>query len=173
MLRTGNEEEKITLADLVWCVASIEESLDAFVDPFQPPEFLRFDATGDTLFWLISCKHYFHVRRMQAHKRVAYASFNLLDDAQLWYYQLSDDGGPPLWDKFVKRVVTWFVPPLTGKPISTSTLVGDAMALEGVGGSDILAAGYDTLHVDDSSNALHAEGGSGVVAGGDARRRHR
>jgi hypothetical protein len=36
---------------------------------------------------------HFRLRRTPKDKRVAYAAFNLLDDAQLWYYRLKLNGG--------------------------------------------------------------------------------
>jgi hypothetical protein len=56
------EQGNITLADLMRCVASIEESLGAVVNPLQPLDFMRFDGTGDPISWLISREHYFSVR---------------------------------------------------------------------------------------------------------------
>jgi hypothetical protein len=148
----GTGEGNITLANLVRCVASIEESLAVVVNPLQPLEFPRFDGTDDPISWLISYEHYFRVRQTPAHKHVAYSTFNLLDDAQLWYYRLPNDGSPPSWDQFVKLIVTRFVSPLTDKPISMTALISDLTALEGVSGSDVVAIGDDTLHADGDSD---------------------
>jgi hypothetical protein len=64
-------------------------------------KFLRFDGTGDPLRWIHHCECYFCVRRTPENKHVAYAAFHLLDDTQLWYHRLPDNGGPPTWEQFV------------------------------------------------------------------------
>jgi hypothetical protein len=146
------EEEKFTLTNLVWCVASIEEKLGVVADPLQPLEFPRFDGTGKPFSWLIDCEKYFCARRTPTHKRVTYASFYLLDDAQLWYYQLPNDDGPPSWDQFMKLVINQFTSSFIITPSSKTTLGDDTTAPEGAGNSTILAACGD--------GALHAKGGS-------------
>jgi hypothetical protein len=129
-IRIG-EEEKFTLANLVWCVASIEEKLGAVADPLQPLEFPRFDGTSEPFSWLIDCEKYFRAWRTPAHKRVAYASFYLLDNSQLWYHRLPNDGGPATWDQFVKLIINQFTPPFTFTPSSKPTLADDTTAQEG------------------------------------------
>jgi hypothetical protein len=75
-----------------------------------------------------------------------------LDDAQLWYYRLPKDDGPPTWDQFVKLVINQFTPPFIVTPSSKTTLGDDTTSLEGAGNSTILAARGD--------GALHVKGGS-------------
>jgi hypothetical protein len=50
-------------------------------------EFLKYDDVGDPLPWLNRCERYFHVRRTPQNRHIAYASFYLTDDAQVWYHR--------------------------------------------------------------------------------------
>jgi hypothetical protein len=52
-------------------------------------DFPKFDGVGDLLPWLNRCERYFCVQRTPEHRQVAYASFYLTDDVQLWYHHLS------------------------------------------------------------------------------------
>jgi hypothetical protein len=61
-------------------------------------EFPKFDGSGDPLPWLNRCEHFFHVRRTLDHQRVAFATFYLLDDAQLWFHRMKLNGGRPTWN---------------------------------------------------------------------------
>jgi hypothetical protein len=54
-----------------------------FLPTYHKLDFPTFDGSGDLLAWLNRCEHYFHVHRTPEHKCVPYASFHLLDDAQL------------------------------------------------------------------------------------------
>jgi hypothetical protein len=47
-------------------------------------EFPKYDSIDDPLPWLNCYERYFHLRHTPEHRRVAYASFYLMDDAQLW-----------------------------------------------------------------------------------------
>jgi hypothetical protein len=47
------------------------------------------------------CECYFHVRQTPEHKRVTFAAFYLLDDAQLWFHCMELSGGRPTWAKFI------------------------------------------------------------------------
>jgi hypothetical protein len=64
-------------------------------------KFPKYDGMGDPLPWLNRCECYFRMRRTLKNRRVAYASFYLTDDVQLWYHRLELNAGPPLWPRFV------------------------------------------------------------------------
>jgi hypothetical protein len=65
-----------------------DEEDDGFPTPHKM-EFLKFDSVGDPMSWLNRCERYFRARCTLKNRRVAYASFYLTDDAQLWYHRLS------------------------------------------------------------------------------------
>jgi hypothetical protein len=86
-------------------------------------EFPKYDGTGDLLPWLNRCERYFRIRHTLEHQRVAYASFYLTDDAQLWYHRLEVNVHPPPWPCFVSMVNKHFWPPLTESPIGELALL--------------------------------------------------
>jgi hypothetical protein len=65
-----------------------EEASGDFIPTANKLEFPKFDGTGEPLPWLNRCEWYFHVRRTSEHKRMAFAAFYLLDDAQLWLHHM-------------------------------------------------------------------------------------
>jgi hypothetical protein len=85
-------------------------------------EFLKYDGVGDPMPWLNWCERYFQVRRTPENWRVAYASFYLTDDAQLWYHRLELNVGPSPWTRFVQLVNKRFGLPLTDNPIDEIAL---------------------------------------------------
>jgi hypothetical protein len=76
-------------------------------------QFPKYNGMRDPLPWLNHCERYFHVQRTSEHQRVAYASFYLTDDAQLWYHRLELNTGPPPWPRFMSMVNKRFGPLLT------------------------------------------------------------
>jgi hypothetical protein len=59
-----------------------------FVLMYHKLHFPKFDVSYDPLSWLNRCENYFCVCQTPDHKQVSYASFHLLDNAQLWYHLL-------------------------------------------------------------------------------------
>jgi hypothetical protein len=73
-----------------------QDGVDAgedFIPLAQKLQFLTFDDKSNPLPWLNRCDRYFHLRHSLEDKKVAYATFNLLDDTQLWYYRLELNDG--------------------------------------------------------------------------------
>jgi hypothetical protein len=102
--------EQILLAEILRHCDSILETLGGARERI---EFLRFDGTSDPLQWIHRYECYFHARQTPKDRRVAYATFHLLDDAQLWYHRFSSDGRPPTWEHFVLLIATRFGPQIT------------------------------------------------------------
>jgi hypothetical protein len=87
---TREEKREFLLAEILWL------------------DFPRFDGNGDPLPWIHCCECYFRDCRTPENKRIAYAAFHLLDDAQLWYHRLPD--GSPTWEQFVLLIAARFGP---------------------------------------------------------------
>jgi hypothetical protein len=101
----------------------VDASDVAFLPTTHKLEFPKFDGTNDPLPWLNRCERYFLVCRTPEHQRVAFATFYLLDDAQLWFHRLELNGGRPTWPQFVQLVNACFGPPLTDSPVGALAML--------------------------------------------------
>jgi hypothetical protein len=91
-----------------------------FLPTYHKLDFPKYYGTVDPLPWLNRCEHYFHVRQTPDHKRVSYALFHLLDDAQLWFHRMELNGP---WLEFTRLINTWFGPPMTDTPLGELALL--------------------------------------------------
>jgi hypothetical protein len=95
----------------------------AFLPTTHKLEFLKFNGTSEPLPWLNCCERYFLVRRTPEHQCVAFATFYLLDDGQLWFHRLELNDGRPTWPQFVQFVNARFGPPLTDSPVGALAML--------------------------------------------------
>jgi len=52
---------------------------------FQKMDFPKYDGTKDPLIFINRCESYFHQQRIMEEEKMWMASYNLDDEAQLWY----------------------------------------------------------------------------------------
>ena len=85
---------------------------------FQKMDFPKYDGTKDPLIFINRCESYFHQQRiMEEEEKVWMASYNLDDEAQLWYMQVQTDEGTPSWRRFTELLNLRFGPPLRSAPL--------------------------------------------------------
>lgn len=80
-------------------------------------DFPRYDGKSDPLIFINRCESYFHQQQIMEEEKVWMASYNLEDDAQLWYYQVQQDEGTPSWRHFKELLHLRYGPPLRSNPL--------------------------------------------------------
>jgi hypothetical protein len=80
-------------------------------------DFLKYDGTKDPLIFINRCESYFHQQRIMEEEKTWMASYNLDDEAQLWYMQVQTDEGTPSWRRFTELLNLRFGPPLRSAPL--------------------------------------------------------
>lgn len=80
-------------------------------------EFPRYDGKSDPLIFINKCESFFVQQRIMVEERVWMASYNLQDEAQLWYMQVQEDEGTPTWARFKELLNLRFGPPLRSAPL--------------------------------------------------------
>jgi hypothetical protein len=81
-------------------------------------DFPRYDAKSDPLIFINRCESYFHQQRIMEEEKVWMASYNLEDEAQLWYMQVQTDEGTPSWRRFTELLNLRYGPLLRAAPLS-------------------------------------------------------
>ncbi len=81
------------------------------------PEMPRYDGKTDPLTFINKCESFFLQQRIMPEERVWMASYNLHDDAQLWFMQIQEDEGTPTWPCFKDLINLRFGPPLRSTPL--------------------------------------------------------
>jgi hypothetical protein len=89
-----------------------------------------FNGIDDPLPWLNRCERFFHVCQTLDDKKVAFATFYLLDDAQLWFHRMELNGGRPTWTQFVQLVNACFDPQLTDNPIAELAMLQRSITVD-------------------------------------------
>jgi len=79
---------------------------------FQKMDFPKYDGTKDPLIFINRCESYFHQQRIMEEEKVWMASYNLDDEAQLWYMQVQTDEGTLSWRRFTELLNLRYGPPL-------------------------------------------------------------
>jgi hypothetical protein len=86
-------------------------------------DFPKYDVVGNPLSWVNHCEHYFRICRMPKQHYIAYASFYLTDNVQLWYHRLELNTRQSSWLWFVQLVNKRSRLPLTDNPIGELALL--------------------------------------------------
>jgi hypothetical protein len=110
-----------------------------FLLTYHKLDFPKYDESIDPLPWLTRCEHNFRIHRTPDHKRVSYASFHLLDDAQLLFHRMELNGGTLPWPEFTRLLNVWFGPPMTDTPL------GELAFLHRTGSVDDLCGRFMSL----------------------------
>jgi hypothetical protein len=84
---------------------------------FQKMDFPRYDGKSDPLVFINRCESFFHQQRIMEEEKVWMASYNLEDNAQLWYMQVQGDEGVPTWRRFKELLNLRYGPPLRSAPL--------------------------------------------------------
>jgi hypothetical protein len=92
------------------------------------------DTSSDPLQWIHRCECYFCTYRILENRRVAYATFHLLDSAQCG--TIGSLNGPPTWEQLVLLIAACFGPQIMlGGGSSADDMKGDSNNLVTDGGT--------------------------------------
>ena len=84
---------------------------------FQKLDFPKFDGKSFPLIFINRCESYFRQQRIIPEEQVWMASYNMEDNAQLWFMQIQQEEGTPPWRRFTELLNLCFGPLVRSNPL--------------------------------------------------------